>query len=117
LISGADSTQILATCRPVLDSALGWLMPGGVSEKAPELDGLPSDAVEVLEDAEGDLPLVPAKAAVDVIGAKPGVASSIRRDKARCAAKQFGSVHAHILRCADWAGALSVNMAAHGWLG
>jgi hypothetical protein len=69
----------------------------GVGEKIPELDGPPLDAVEVLQDAESDFPLVLAKVVADVINCQTSVASSMRRDKICCAPQQFENVHSHIL--------------------
>src|SRR6185437_7981985 len=53
------SSAPMAPGRVALESHL----LSGVGEKVPELDGLPLDPVEVLQDAEGDLPLVLAKVA------------------------------------------------------
>jgi hypothetical protein len=66
-------------------------------EKVPELDGLPSDAVGVSRDAEGDFSLILAKVVLDVVGAEVGVASGAGRDEFCCAAEQLGNVHGHIL--------------------
>jgi hypothetical protein len=85
----------------------------GVGEKVPELEGLPLDAVEVLQDAESDFPLVLAKVVADGIGGETSVASSTGRDKIRCAAKQFGNVHAHILRRDHIASARCVSDPGH----
>lgn len=73
-------------------------MPGGVGEQVPELDSLPADPVEVLQDAQGDLPVGLAEVAADVVGAEASIASGAGWHEIGCEAKQLGNVHGHILR-------------------